>query len=43
MLGQVLVTGAVQTQREPLNQAWGPEKASQRRNAQVFPLELGGE
>ena len=43
MLGQTLITGAAETQSRPLNQPWGPEKASQRRNSQVICLELGRE
>lgn len=39
--GQTFVTGAMETQRGPLNQLWGPGKSSW--NAQVIPLELDGE
>lgn len=43
MLGQTFVTRAVETQKGPLKEAWEPRKASQRRNPQVIPLELGKE
>lgn len=39
--GRTLITGAMETQRGPLSQPWGPAKSSW--NAQVIPLELGGE